>query len=191
MSGELSISTLAVWALLTYYLPYSVASDLTLDQLVAFPVRRLADVRRLVANFVDRFGSFRRLANTLQFVPDEEQDQVRIFDARFAHTVLLEVEYDRAVRAGDVGSMREVLRQWVMFFKSVGATNYANGVMEMFVEEMELPPERMKLREASWLVNLTGTKKGYEAADRLVEHDIGAIKVSYFLAPSQQLRRKQ
>lgn len=105
-------------------------------------------------------------------------DDVGAFDSMFAHNALLEEEYARAVRMGDVGSMWEVLREWVHLFRGAGQHNYANGIMEMFLKFSELPDDYKTFYEASWLVNDFGTPNGYYGADLAVEHDVGTIKVS-------------
>lgn len=113
----------------------------------------------------------------LRKVEEKLRDGIALFDYSFIHRVLLEEEFDLAVRFGDLGRMREVSRQWVHFFKGARLQNYANGLLERFILETELPPDFQIFYDAARLVDETGEEGGYVATDLTVEHDIGAIKV--------------
>jgi hypothetical protein len=138
------------------------------------PFTSFQDVVRLAAAVAREYRGFSAGGDTAL----EMGDEVLAWNLFFVDDMMRQMEYRRAVREGDTGSMWVVYRRWLYAFRACGMKNYAGLVLDMFVQfRKELTPDMRKMHEATWLVNLSGRADGFIGSDLALECDIGQGKV--------------
>ncbi|KAJ3494148.1 hypothetical protein NLJ89_g10869 [Agrocybe chaxingu] len=158
------------------------------DWLVLGQVESLADLRKqspkqlvdLAEKIVRRRASSEALDNMDSRPANQRDDQVRHL-IMWNRDILQYIALDNAIRNGDVGLMEDMLPH--LFFRFVGGGNnkYAGEIMETLQGlHREWSPEVKKfVRHHCWVMNLSGKPGMFCGIDKVQEHNIKEVKVTY------------
>ncbi|KAI0694460.1 hypothetical protein BC835DRAFT_1306326 [Cytidiella melzeri] len=110
--------------------------------------------------------------------PVEAHDKVFIQSIQFCRDLLDYVEFDKAMKTGDVGCIEERIPRLLFRFSGGKSSNYAIELLELLQGlQKEWPPElRSFIMQYCWLANTTGRPGQFLAFDMLQEHNIRDIK---------------
>ncbi|GAA5909920.1 hypothetical protein JCM6882_002050 [Rhodosporidiobolus microsporus] len=102
---------------------------------------------------------------------EDEKDDILAHSMDFTFSALMLIEFRDAVRHADFGRIRALFKKPARFFKGSGAHNYASVLLELLVQEQELPEALLVAQEGCWLMNGSGREDGYYPVDEGLEHD--------------------
>ncbi|KAL9935120.1 hypothetical protein V8E36_006196 [Tilletia maclaganii] len=98
----------------------------------------------------------------------DHNDNDRATSILFLRDGVLGLEYENAIRAGDVGRMAEAERSLCLAFYGAGQTKYGAMLLDRALIDKELPKLARSLRAAQ-LVNIHGRDNGWQGADHFQE----------------------
>ncbi|KAL9934444.1 hypothetical protein V8E36_006900 [Tilletia maclaganii] len=98
----------------------------------------------------------------------DHNDNERATSILFLRDGVLGLEYENAIRAGDVGRMAEAERSLCLAFYGAGQTKHGALLLDRALIDKELPKLARSLRAAQ-LVNIHGRDNGWQGADHFQE----------------------
>ncbi|KAI0339474.1 hypothetical protein BDW22DRAFT_1456337 [Trametopsis cervina] len=134
-------------------------------------------LRALAEKIVDDRASTGALAD-LKLIPRKEQDDVFMQSVLFCRDILCYLDFDNAMKTGDVGRMRDLIPR--LFFRFHGGKNhnYARELLELLQGILHEWPDDLSsfVMQHCWLANTTGLPGKFLAFDMVQEHNIRDIK---------------
>ncbi|KAL1686720.1 hypothetical protein GGG16DRAFT_63723 [Schizophyllum commune] len=120
------------------------------------------------------------VVENLRRQPDALRDHAHENTLLFNRDALFYVEYNHAIKAGDIGRVVNILRVWAIMMRGVGAMpKYADVIFETLGRLRRYPPRLRQLFLHNWLVNLSGKENGHKPVDMMQEHQNLWAKVVY------------
>lgn len=103
----------------------------------------------------------------------------------FLRDMLFYIELCSAIKAGDVGRIKEVLKWITVIFQCGMTRNYANEILHLHCGlSYSWSTKTREAVESSWLVNTTGQPNRFIPADLYQEHNNRMIKESHLSSGS-------
>ncbi len=117
----------------------------------------------------------------LRALPITKQDDIFIQAVQFNRDILDFVDFDNAMKVGDVGRMEDLLPRLLFRFVGGKHKNYTGELLDLLQAFLyEWPPElKQYILRHCFLANTTGRPGHFLPIDLLQEHNIRDIKVSF------------
>lgn len=139
-----------------------------------------AAFRAVAITVRDQLCSARRV-ETLRSLPSSKCDLTLENIILFNRDALMLLEFNHAIKRGDIGSVVNVLWYWLHEFRGTGGMpKYSDALFEVLITLKNMKPPLKRAYLMNWLVNLTGRDNGFKELDLLQEHQNFWAKVHQF-----------
>ncbi|KAI0087265.1 hypothetical protein BDY19DRAFT_893365 [Irpex rosettiformis] len=134
----------------------------------------------LARKILDEFASTSAL-EALKELPPAKADERLEHSVQFCRDLLDYLDFDDAIKTGDVGRIELLLPRLLFRFHGSGSHNYSHEILELMqCLWREWPPELSQfVMRFCWLANTTGHENGFLAFDMLQEHNVRDLKVIF------------